>query len=93
MIAISVFDQLFNDWGQVENKKNLLALFVVVKFFVVIAIVFFLFWTIRKNAAKQCPDTSKLLDELEDTQPVASNSDQETRKDEDWERDPDWWKK
>ena len=93
MIAFSMFDQLFNDWGQIENKKNLLALFVVVKFFVVIAIIFFLFWTIRKNAAKQCPDTAKLLDELEDSESVASKPDQEADKGDDWEKDADWWKK
>ena len=82
---MSLFDQIFGDWLNGENKKHLLALFVVVKFFVVLGIVGFLVWTLRRNAAKQDKETSKLLDELEQEEQPEENST--------WEKDADWWKK
>ena len=90
MGILSIIDPVFGEWFNAENKKNILALFVVVKFFAVIGFVSFLVWTIRKNAASQDLETSKLLDELEnDTKPVAENR---AETENNWERDADWWK-
>ncbi|MDF1755346.1 MAG: hypothetical protein P1U89_21335 [Verrucomicrobiales bacterium] len=89
MNVLSMFDQVFGDWLNVENKRNVLAIFVIVKFFAVVGFVSFLVWTIRKNAAKQCPDTANLLDELDhETDEPGRHEDNK----EEWQKNPDWWK-
>ncbi len=97
MIAFTVLDQLQANWPEVENKRVLLAVFVVVKFLLVAGIISLLVWSIRRNAAKQCRETERLLDEMEEedkrlepSPPTDLESDDHR---EGWERDPDWWKK
>lgn len=93
MFALSVLDQVQGNWLHVENTRELLAAFVVIKFFLVLAIVSFLVWSIRRGSRNHCPDTARLLDEME-------REDRKPRKNylppgakEQWERNPDWWKK
>ncbi|MDF1812105.1 MAG: hypothetical protein P1V20_07820 [Verrucomicrobiales bacterium] len=88
---MSVFDQLFGDLS-IENRKNLLALFVVVKFFVVIGFVSFLVLSIRRNASKRCAAASDLLDELEEEDKPVARDTKPSGSESSWERNPDWWK-
>lgn len=92
MLALSVLDQLQGNWLHVENTRELLALFVVIKFFLVVAIVSFLVWSIRRGARNHCPDTARLLDEMEkeDREVKKETSPGDSRQA--WERNPDWWK-
>lgn len=92
MVALSVLDQLQNNWLHVENTRELLAAFVVIKFFLVVAIVSFLVWSIRKGSQNHCPDTARLLDEMKEEERAPRKKISPSREKEEWERDPDWWK-
>lgn len=56
-------------------------------------ILFLLFWTMRRLAAKRDPQVDALLEELEESdKPCPSNHPPALKKRAEWERNSDWWK-